>query len=369
MNRPAYGPGLEPGHFFLPGPVEVHPDVLAAQNHALIGHRGSGIQKLMECLQAGLRDVFRTERPVYVSTSSATGLMEAGIRNGVRERVLCLVNGAFSERFAEIAEACERSVVRHEVPWGGAIAPEQVRAALAGGGFDAVTVVHSETSTGVLNDIEAIAKVVHEFDDVLLIVDSVTGIGGAELHTDAWGLDFVVTGSHKAMSMPPGLAFGVASTRLLERAATIPGRGMYFDLLAFEAQVAKHQTPTTPAVTLLYALAEQLARIAAETMEGRWARHAAMAERTVAWVDATAARVPGVRVFAAEGHRSPTVTCIEVPEGRDGGAVVKGMAERGFVIGGGYGKLKSSCFRIGHMGDHTLDELERVLATLDEVLQ
>lgn len=365
MTSPAYGPGLAPGHFFLPGPVEVHPDVLAAQNHQPIGHRGSGIQKLMECLQAGLRPVFRTERPVYVSTSSATGLMEAAIRNGVRDRVLCLVNGAFSERFAEISELCDRKVTRLEVEWGEAIDPQAVHDALKVGAYDAVTMVHSETSTGVLNDIATLAGVVREFDDTMVLVDSVTGIGGAEFHTDAWGVDFVVTGSHKALSMPPGLAFGVASERLLDRASTIPGRGMYFDLLAFEEQMEKLQTPTTPAVTLLYALAEQLARIAEETMEGRWARHAAMAERTVAWVDET----PGVEVFAVPGRRSPTVTCIRTAADDGGPKIVKEMAARGFVIGGGYGKLKPNCFRIGHMGDHTVAELENVLNHLGEVLK
>ncbi len=369
MTTP-YGPGLEPGRFFLPGPTEIHDDVLAAQNNAVIGHRGGGIQKLMECLQAGLQNVFRTERPVFIATASATGLMEAGIRNGVRERLLCLVNGAFSKRFADIAAGCEKEFVVHEVPWGQAVDPEDVRRLLSEGGFDAVTVVHSETSTATLNDIPAIASVVREFDDVLFIVDSVTGIGGAEFHTDAWGVDFVVTGSQKALALPPGLSFAVASERMMERARTLPGRGFYFDLVRFEAQLEKLQTPTTPAVTLFYSTAEQLGRIHRETMEARWARHRALSDRTVQWVEETAAELrPGMRVFAAAGHRSPTVTCIGLPESGDGPKVVAGMRERGFVLGGGYGKLKPDAFRIGHMGDHDLAALDLVLEHLTEVLR
>ena len=368
MSERSYGPGLETGHFFLPGPTEVHPDVLAAQNNAVMSHRGSGIQKLMEQMQIGLRHVFMTERSVFVSTSSATGLMEAAIRNGVRDKVLCLVNGAFSQRFVDIANACGRKVEAIEVAWGETVDLNRVRDRLATGEFDAVTVVHSETSTGVLHDLKAISDVVQEFDDVLLLVDSVTGAGGAELRTDDWGLDFVLTGSHKALAMPPGLSFGVASERMMARARTLEGRGMYFDLVAFEKNAAQYQTPTTPAVTLMYAAAEQLARITAESMPARWARHLEMSAQTKAWVGAMADRGAGLTILAPEGSQSPTVTCVRLPEGGDGPAVVKGMRERGFVIGGGYGQLKPDAFRIGHMGDHTPDELALVLHTLTEVL-
>ena len=136
------------GRFFLPGPTEVAAEVLEAQTRPMIGHRGAGIKALMERLQAGLKDVFRTERPVFVSTSSATGLMEAAVRNGVRRKALSLVNGAFSQRFAEIVDACGFEGERMEVPWGGVFDPEAVRKRLRQGSVDAVTVVHSETSTG-----------------------------------------------------------------------------------------------------------------------------------------------------------------------------------------------------------------------------
>lgn len=358
-----------PGRFFLPGPTEVRPEILVAQARPMIAHRGEGFEALMGGIQEGLRGVFRTKRQVYVSASSATGLMEAAIRNSGTGRVLALVNGAFSLRFAHIAEACGRPVDNLEVPWGEAHDPADVRRALTFRDYDAVTVVHSETSTGALNPVAEIAAVVRERDGPLVLVDSVTGVGGAELHADDWGLDFVLTGSHKALALPPGLAFGVASERMLARAAETPGRGLYFDLLEYEDHGAKLQTPTTPALTLMYALQAQLVRIREEGMQARWARHARMAERTWRWVErAETATGVALRVLAPAGFRSPTVTAVAPPQGVSPSAIVKGMAERGWIVGGGYGKVKGITFRIGHMGDHTEAELEALLAVLSEVV-
>ena len=358
------------GRFFLPGPTEVRPAVLAAQKRALIGHRGEPINALMREIQPGLREVFGTSRPVLVSTSSATGLMEAAARNGARERVLSLVNGAFSERFARIARACGFEVDVVEVPWGGVHDPDSVRERLRARRYDAVTMVHSETSTGALNPIAELAATVREFPDTLVLVDAVTSAGGAPVQADDRRLDFVLAGSQKAMGLPPGLAFGVASERMLERSASAAGKGVYFDLVAFYNSLAKEQTPNTPAVTLIYSLAEQLRHISAEGLQGRWARHTAMACRCAEWADAMREDA-GVElsVLAPEGFRSPTVTCLLLPPGRTGPEVAQAMKQQGFVIGAGYGRLKPRSVRIGHMGDHTVEELDRVLGALEEVLR
>lgn len=356
------------GRFFLPGPTEVDPEVLAAQTHPMIGHRGSAIQDLIAEIEVGLKQVFLTERPVIVSTSSATGLMEAGIRNGVGEgKVLSLVNGAFSKRFADIAAACDRSVDIWEVPWGEYHTAEELSDRLQPDVYDAITVTHSETSTGVLQDIEGLAKAAAGSERALLLVDSVTGVCGTEVRTDDWLLDWVLTGSQKAMALPPGLAFGVASEALLERSATLSGKGVYFDLVALTRSVEALQTPATPAISLLYALRLQLERILAEGVEARWKRHTAMRERTIEWVDEMSSL--GVAPFAAEGHRSPTVTCISLPERVPGPQVVTGMKQRNWVIGSGYGKLKETTIRIGHMGDRTVDELNLLLDDLEAVLR
>jgi len=317
-----------------------------------------------------LSELFRTRRPVYVCTSSATGLMEAAIRNCAPRRLLSLVNGAFAERFWRIARACGREVERLDVEWGASNEPEPLQDALASGAFDAVTVVHSETSTGVLNPLAALAETVRKVaPDTQILVDCVTSLGAAEVEVDAWGLDFALTGSQKAMALPPGLAFGAASERAYERSLTVGDRGLYFSFEAFERAAAKRQTSNTPAVSLLYTLDAQLRCIEEEGVEARWQRHQDMATRTWRWVDEARERLDlDLRVLAPEGRRSPSVTCVSLPAKLDGMEIARRMRELGYTIAPGYGKLKKKSIRIGHMGDHSLAELEELLERLTAVL-
>lgn len=356
------------GRFFLPGPTDIRPEILAAQAGPPLPHRGAAFEQLFASLQPGLRHVFGTARPVYVSTSSATGLMEAAVRCAKPGPVLSLVNGAFAERFADVARACGREVFVLEAKWGDTVPLEQLEAALAARAFAAVTVVHSETSTGALAPLADFGTLCRTHG-ALSLVDSVTGVAGAAMHADDWQLDFVFTGSQKALALPPGLAFGVASERYLATAHEAPARGRYFDVLEFEQYAHKQQTPNTPATSLLYAAAAQLAHIERETIAARVARHADMAAATHAWVAETreALDLP-LCIQAREGERSPTVTCLALPSHIAGDAVVRGAAERGFVIGGGYGKLKATHVRIGHMGDHTLDGLAACLDAMRDTL-
>jgi aspartate aminotransferase-like enzyme len=361
------------GKFFLPGPTEVLPEIAKAQEQPMIGHRGAKTEALLGRLDEPLKAVFRTRQPVYIAATSATGLMEAAIRNGVRTKVLCLVNGSFSERFAKIAAACGKDVVKATVPLGQAFEADAVAGLLESSGADAVTLAHSETSTGVLNPIADIAKVVLAKPDVMFLVDAVTSLGGSPVETDAWGLDFVLTGSQKAFALPPGLAFGVASPRLLERAKTLPDRGIYLDLIPYDTAIRKRQTPYTPALSLMYALEAQLRRIAdTGGIEKRWERHNAMRERVERWVAREAGGTLGLSYLPREGRRSWTVSCLKLPEGGKalGGAVAKAMdAKFGYTIGAGYGDLKDATIRIGHMGDHTVAELEALLSALEEVIK
>ncbi len=359
------------GRYFLPGPTEVRPELLRAMLRPVIGHRGADMEALMGRVSPRLRRLFGTERPVYVSTSSATGLMEAAIRNCAPRTVLSMVCGAFSERFYKIAVACGREADRLDVEPGESNEPETLVDALDRREYDVVTVVHSETSTGVLNSIEAIADAIRQVaPDTLVLVDCVTSVGATPVEVDGWGLDFALTGSQKGMALPPGLAFGVASQRAYERSLDVSGRGLYFDFDALENAAANNQTSNTPAVSLLYALDEQLARIEAEGLDARWARHEAMAERTWRWVDEMQER-HGIelRVLAAEGRRSPSVTCVQLPDELSGVEITRKLAERGFTIASGYGRLKERTFRIGHMGDHTLDELEALLEQIELIMK
>lgn len=356
------------GRFFLPGPTEVRPSILQEMLRPMIGHRGKAMEDLIARIEPDLQYVFRTKRPVYIASSSATGLMEGAIRNGVRSRVLCLVNGAFSERFFQIARACGVEAEPLIVPLGQAHTPEMLEAALKGGKFDAVTVVHSETSTGALNPVAELTRVAHAAGDVAILVDTVSGMAGAPVETDDWELDFVLTGSQKAFAIPAGLAFAAARENVIQRAKAKSDRGIYFDLIEFDKSIRKNQTPNTPALSLFYALAAQLTDIRRETIEGRWQRHAAMARRTWEWVDEVRDAGVPISILAPEGSRSPTVTCVSLPPTHTGSAVTSAMKARGFVVSEGYGSLKDTGIRIGHMGDHTLEEVNELLDTLREVL-
>jgi aspartate aminotransferase-like enzyme len=357
------------GTFFLPGPTEVREEVMAAMVQPMIPHRGSAFEQLFERLQLGLRPVFKTDRPVYVSSSSATGMMEAGVRCTPPGRILSLVNGAFSERFAHIASMCSRDVDRYEVAWGQIHTIPQLDERLSMRKYSAITVVHSETSTGALNDIRAISDCAHRHGAICL-VDSVSGLGGAELRFDEWKLDYVLTGSQKALALPPGLSFGVASPGFIDQANGAVSRGVYFDLVEMDAYARRNQTPSTPALSLLYALEAQLKSISSEGIEARWSRHKAMAALTQEWVtkisDETGKQVMNI---APLGSQSPTVSTIRLPTNLPAETFTPAVAKRGIVVGSGYGKMKSSTFRIGHMGDHTVETLSRCLAACSAVLR
>lgn len=363
------------GTFFLPGPTEVRPEVLAAMTRPMIAHRGKAFEALYARCDEGLRRVFKTRRPVFISSSSATGLMEGAVRCLRPGPVLAVVNGAFSERFAEIARACGREVDVLEVPFGRAADPDDLARRLAQRRYAGVTAAHSETSSGALADVVAFGAAARAHG-ARMVVDSVTALGAAPLDADASGLDFVLTGSQKALALPPGLAFAAASEGYMGEVREAADRGRYFDLAEFAAFAAKHQTPNTPAISLLYALEAQLARtvgvdgdpdLAPEPIEHRWARHRAMAEQTWGWAEACGERF-GVAVLAPPGERSPTVSAVTLPEGVDPALVVAAVARRGYVVGGGYGAGKGTTFRVGHMGDHTPGTLAGCLAACTEAL-
>jgi aspartate aminotransferase-like enzyme len=359
MTAPSFG------RFFLPGPTEVHPDILAAVARPMIPHRGKKMTELIAGMVEPLQQLFRTRRRVLVGTCSATGFMEMAVRSGVRQRALSLVSGAFGERFAAIVAAAGRDVVRLNVTPGQTIEPDMLDDAISRSEVDAVTVVHSETSTGALAPVEALAQVMRRHPDVLLLVDAVTSLAGSPVETDGWGLDFVFTGSQKALALPPGLALGVASERMLERANTIPERGAYLDVLAYDQAAAEMQPTNTPALSFYYGLDAQLKRIAAEGgVEARWRRHDAMRQTVEQWVAGRGGAM-GFSYLPADGRRSWTVSCLKVPQGKNGRAIAQALGEKGWTIGSGYGSLKESTIRIGHMGDHTVAGVQGVLAEVE----
>ncbi|HYN83143.1 MAG TPA: alanine--glyoxylate aminotransferase family protein [Gemmatimonadaceae bacterium] len=356
------------GTFFAPGPTEVRQEVLVAMTRPMIPHRSSAFEELFARLQAGLGYVFQTDRPVYVSASSATGMMEAGIRCSPPGPILSLVNGAFSERFAHIAEMCGRHVGRYEVKWGSVHEVVGLETYLTKTRYAAVTVVHSETSTGALNDIRALSDLAHSHG-VTCLVDSVSGLGGAEVRTKEWQLDYVLTGSQKALALPPGLAFSTASAGFIESARSSEGRGVYFDLVEMDDFATRGQVPTTPALSLMYALDVQLEAIRQEGIENRWKRHTTMSEMTSQWLDKCRDSHIDLNNIVQLEFRSPTVSAIRLPKESSAAEFLRRVAERGIRVATGYGKLKSDTFRIGHMGDHSPATLEGCLAACEAAIR
>lgn len=359
---------IESGRFFVPGPTEVRPEVLDAMRRPMIFHRSAAMAELMRRVTATLGKVFGTRRPVHIVTGSGTAAMELAIRNGTARRVLSIVHGDFGERFARMAEACGRTVVRLKAEPGDVVPLDQIRDALRGGegGFDAVTATHNETATGVIADMSSIAGIVREDADCLLLIDAVSSAGAVPIAFDEWGADAIVSASQKALALPPGLAFAAVSERLVERSKLLPGRGVYLDVLRYEEFGGKAQSPTTPAIPLLYALDRQLADIEIETLDQRFARHAAMRDACIAWVERAEAAALGISLVARKEHRSPSVTCIRTQERV---AVLQRMREQGFELGGGQAPLTHTSFRVGHMGDHTVSGLEAMLDVLESVLR
>lgn len=353
---------------FLPGPVEVRPEVLDAQTGWMIGHRMQESYDLFARCQAMLRRSFMTASRVYVSVSSGTGLMEGAIRNAVRDdsAVLHCVNGAFSQRWAEVSRANGKQVDTLEVDWGQAIKPDRVVEALKRRPYDALTVTYNETSTGVLSPLKDIAAAARQAsEDTLILVDAVSAYMGAPIDFDGWGLDVCLTSSQKALALPPGLSFAAVSDRVLTRAEEVPYRGYYFDFLDLEKYLLKDQTPATPAISLLYALERQLGDILnGEGLEARFARHAELAAMARAW-----AAKHGFETFPEPGYESPTVSTLKKASDFDVKALNLSLRDRGMVISGGYGKLKETTFRIAHMGDLTHEDMQSLFDAIDAYLE
>lgn len=351
---------------FIPGPTEVRPEILDAQSRWMVGHRMPECADLIASIQTKLPQVFFTEQTVLITASSGTGLWEAAVRNCINKKALNCVNGAFADRFRDVTELNGKDNEVLEVEWGQPVLPEQVVERLSSGEFDAVTIVHNETSTGVTSPIQEIAAAIRALpngNDIMILVDSVSGLAGARIEMDAWDLDVVLSSSQKAFALPPGIAFCAVSDRAMAKAKTVPNRGYYFDFLTLAKSMAKNQTPATPAVSLLYALDVQLDAMMAEGMEQRFARHLAMRDKTLAW-----AKGQGFAIFAAEGYESPTVSNIDNNLGIDIGALNKYLRTRGMIISNGYGELKGKTFRIAHMGDTTPEDLDELFAAMDDYL-
>ncbi len=349
---------------FIPGPVEVSAKTFAALTTPMIGHRSNDFKELYASIQPQLQQLFMTRQPVFISTSSAWGVMEGAIRNLVRTKVLNCMCGAFSDKWKDVSTRCGKQADGLQVEWGQPILPEALDERLATGEYDTVTLIHNETSTGVMNPLKKLCDVVKKYPGVCLVVDSVSSFSVVPIPMDELGIDVLLTGSQKALALPPGMALLAVSEKGFERAAGTEGRGYYFDFLEFRKNQESDMTPSTPVIPHIYALRSKLEDIFSEGMGNRFARHARLNDMVHDWV-----RQNGFEFFAEEGYRSKSLTCVRNNREVDIPAINKMLKEKYHcMIDGGYGKIKGKTFRISNMGDETEETIATLLAALDDCL-
>jgi aspartate aminotransferase-like enzyme len=352
----------------IPGPIEVSEKTLKAFSKPMIGHRGQGFKDLYAKIQPQLQQLLYTKQQVHISTSSAWGVMEGAIRNLVAKKVLNCMNGAFSDKWLDVSKRCGKNAEGLQVSWGSPIRAEAVDKKLATGQFDALTVIHNETSTGVMSPIAEIAALKKKYPDVMFIVDAVSSMSALKLEFDAMGIDVMLAGTQKALALPPGTALFTCSPAALAKAATINDRGYYFDFVEFQKNAEKSMTPSTPSIGHIFALESKLEEIFAEGLEPRYARHRKTSQMTRDW-----AAKHGFTLYPEKGFDSLTLTCVNngaKPGDRvvDVEKLVKLVKGQGFLINGGYGKIKGTTFRISNMGDETEATMNQLFAAMDKAM-
>jgi len=352
----------------IPGPVEVSPKTYAALCQPMIGHRGQGFKDLYAKMQPQLQELLATRQLVYLSTSSAWGVMEGAVRNLVGKKVLNCMCGAFSDKWFDVSQRCGKAAEALQVPWGSPIRAEQIDARLATGQFDALTLIHNETSTGTMSPLAEIAELKRKYPGVMFIVDAVSSLTALPLPFDQLGIDVLLAGTQKAFALPPGLAVFVCSPAALAKAATMKDRGYYFDFVEFQKNAEQSMTPSTPSIPHVYALASKLDDFFAEGLANRFARHQETNQMLRNW----GAR-HGFDLFPEAGFGSVTLCCFN-NGAKPGGRVIdvakfqKLVKERGVLIDGGYGKIKGTTFRISNMGDETPETIRSLIAVLDDTI-
>jgi aspartate aminotransferase-like enzyme len=353
----------------IPGPIEVSEKTFKAFCSPMIGHRSQGFKDLYAKIQPQLQQLLYTKQLVYISTSSAWGVMEGAIRNLVSRKVLNCMCGAFSDKWFDVSKRCGKDAEALQVPWGSPIRAEAVDKKLATGQFDALTVIHNETSTGVMSPIAEIAALKKKYPDVMFIVDTVSSMTAVKLEFDALGIDVMIAGTQKALALPPGTAIFTCSKAALAKAATAKDRGYYFDFVEFQKNAEQSMTPSTPSIGHVFALASKLEDIFAEGLEARYARHRKTNQMTRDW-----AAKHGFTLFPDKGFESLTLTCVNNGAKPVGRAVVdvpklqKLVKDQGFLIDGGYGKIKGTTFRVSNMGDETEATMSQLFAAMDKAM-
>lgn len=350
---------------FIPGPVTVRQEVLEKMATPQIGHRSKEASKLQRDISDKLRILWNTKEEILLSTTSGSGLMEGAIRSCTKKKAAVFSIGAFGKRWYEMAKWNNVQADLFEVELGKETTADAVNAVLVTGEYDLVTITHNETSTGVMNNLEEIAKVVRMYPEVVFCVDMVSSAAGYKIDVDRLGIDICITSSQKCLGLPAGLAMCSFSQKAVERAKTVENRGFYLDLLQLYNFIQKkdYQYPSTPSLAHMFALDYQLEYILNEEgLENRFARHEQMMKLVRDWAKTK------FDVLANDVIASRTVTTVVNTRNIDVTQLNKALKQKGMLISNGYGDLKDKTFRIAHMADTTVEEIQFLLNTIDEIL-
>ncbi|MCX6695012.1 MAG: alanine--glyoxylate aminotransferase family protein [Candidatus Altiarchaeota archaeon] len=347
---------------FIPGPVDVLPDVATQCALPMVGHRSKDYAELHGQLVERLKKVMHTQNKVFLSATSSTGWMEAAVRNCVGKKALHVVNGAFSKRWYEISLACDKKADKIDIPWGSAAKPADVKVKLDSGEYDALFITHNETSTCAMTPLDGFGEICKK-NNVLLCVDAVSSMCGVKIEVDRLGIDVLVTGTQKCFGVAPGLAMTAVSQAVLDRSKIMKDKGFYFDYMQYLKHDAKNNTPSTPPIPQMNSLNYQLGKIMkVEGLENRFKRHREMAEYTRAWAKKNFA------LYTEEWCSSDTVTCIVNNRNIDLGTLSSRLSDKGYAFSNGYGDLKGKVFRVPHMADRTMDDLKEYLETIEKIV-
>lgn len=348
----------------IPGPTEVSNEILREQTHPLIGHRSKEFSQLYAEIKEKLRDFLELPDNYKPTVTTASGALWFDIvgRSVVKSKALVCINGAFSERFGKAIRACGKNADFLEVEWGKVVKPDAIAEKLETKAYDTVTICHNESSTGARSPIYEVGELIRrDYPNVMLTIDSVSSMAGDKILPGKIGCDVIFASTQKCFALPPGLAIALVSNRALDRAQQIPNRGSYTDLLEIFKFEKKNQTPSTPNIPLFYALNKRMDLLLKETYDKVYQRHKDMAEYTQQWAK------KHFELFPEQGFESITVSCIKNVLGKSVNKLNEKLAENGFSIGNGYGKLKEKTFRIGHMGEWNLTGIKQVLALIEEI--
>tara|TARA_B110000196_G_scaffold317696_1_gene331370 strand:- start:903 stop:1979 length:1077 start_codon:yes stop_codon:yes gene_type:complete len=349
---------------FIPGPTHVPKSIMDILSTPQIGHRTEEISKLIESILLDIKALLYTSNNIYLVSHAATGLWEMGLRNSVQKGVLHCVNGAFSSKWVKVSEACSYHYNVIDYEWGRGVKAQDIDKMLSTGDYDVLAMVHNETSTGVMSNLEEISELMRtKYPDVIWLVDAVSSMAGIKIEIDKLGIDFILSSTQKAWGLPAGFSICSVSDKMAERSKLMENKGYFLDIEVYEKYFSKFQTPSTPSIPHLFGLREVLNIINKEGLNNRWDRHKEMRDYTIDW-----AISQGQNLFSEEGCHSHTITCIENNQNWDMDKIYNKLLERGYRMDRGYGNLRGKAFRIPHMGNIYMEDLKDFISEFEKVI-